>query len=324
MFLIIGYHNEKAIEHFVKVLAEQKQADADKYHFLNLSDVETATDVQVSYDADDLLVKIDDRQFDFANYHAIYARCLYQTPADKAHVLRMVNFIFLMHNYLEFCDKVVVNRPCAGNSNYTKLHHVTKLQAYGFSVPETYIFGSGTRAKHVMQPNGDWISKGTSSIRTRAVELDEKLYAELYQLNHVPSLFQRHIRGYDVRLHLLGSQPLALKIESPNVDYRYNTSGNQYQRVDIPPDLLKKCIDYCREEELLFAGIDFKVTPTGEWVMLEINNTPGYNFFDTKMNYAISMALFDFLSQTPDQLAPFRREPAATKTFIPPERRTMS
>ena len=317
MFLIIGYHNEKAIAHFVAVLAEQKPADT--YHFLNLSDVEAAPVVQVSFETD-LLVKIGDQTFDFANYKAVYARCLYQAPADKSQVIKMVNFIFLMHNYLEFCDKLVINRPCAGNSNYTKLYHVKKLHDFGFATPETYIFGSVAAAKKVLETNGNWISKGTSAIRTKAVELDPALYVGLYQLGHVPSLFQRHIRGYDVRLHLVGNKPLALKIESPNVDYRYNTSGNNYQEVDLPPELLKKCIAFCEEEDLLFAGIDFKVTPAGGWVMLEVNNTPGYNFFDTKMNYAISLALYDFLSQPPL----YSREPVADNAFIVPARRTMS
>ena len=321
MFLIIGYHNERAIEHFVKVLAAEKPKES--YDFLNLTDVELATDVQVSF-KEDLLVTIGDKVFDFANYQAVYARCLYQAPADKSNVLKVVNFIFLLHNYLEFCDKVVVNRPCAGNSNYTKLYHIRKLNDYGFLTPDTYIFGSADAAKKVLQTNGNWISKGTSAIRTKAVELDDALYADLHLLNFVPSLFQQHIRGFDVRLHLVGTQPLALKIEAPNVDYRYNTTGNSYSLITVPPDLLKKCISFCADEELLFAGIDFKVTPTGQWVILEVNNTPGYNFFDSKMNHAISHALYDFLSQSPEDAQPYRKHPVADKAFIPPARRTLS
>jgi len=321
MFLVIGYNNEIAIRHFIKVLTLKKLDHS--FDFLDLADLEKAVDIDITFE-NDLLIKIGDKTFDFSCYNSIYSRCLYQAPLDKSNILKVVNFIFLLQNYLEFSDKVVVNRPGAGNSNYTKLYHIKKLKDFGFKTPDTYIFGSAPSAQKVVEADGNWISKGTSSIRTKAVELDEALYEDLHLVNRIPSLFQQHIRGFDVRLHLVGSKPLALKIESPNVDYRYNTSGNIYSEITIPTDILKSCIDFCTEDGLLFAGIDFKVTETGQWVILEVNNTPGYNFFDTKMDYAISLALFDFLNQTGPGSGAFGDQPVSHKTFIAPERRTMS
>lgn len=321
MFLVIGYNSEVAMKHFIEVMALNKLNAS--FDFLDLTDVENAADVTITYEQD-LWIKVGDKTFDFAKYNAIYSRCLYRPPADKSNILKVVNFIFLLQNYMEFCDKVVVNRPSAGNSNYTKLYHIKKLNDFGFKTPETYIFGSAASAKKVIKTNGDWISKGTSSIRTRAVEVDEALYADFHMLSNIPSLFQQHIRGYDVRLHLVGTTPLALKIESPNIDYRYNTSGNVYAQIPVPPDILKKCIDFCAEEDLLFAGIDFKVTDKGEWVILEVNNTPGYNFFDNKMGHAISLALYDFLNQSQAERGTFRENTLSDGVFISPERRTMS
>ncbi len=321
MFLVIGYHNEVAIKHFINFLGSKKEHAS--FDFLNLTDVENAADIDISFE-NDLWIRIGDKVFDFARYHFIYSRCLYQAPADKSNILKVVNFNFLVQNYLESCDKAVLNRPSAGNSNYTKLYHIKKLNDFGFTTPHTYIFGAAAAAKKVVAANGHWISKGTSSIRTKAVELDGPLYDELHLLNRIPSLFQQHIRGYDVRLHLVGSKPLALKIEAPNVDYRYNTSGNIYSEISVPTAILDKCIDFCAAEGLLFAGIDFKVTEAGEWVMLEVNNTPGYNFFDNKMDYAISHALFDFLNQSQEEFEKYWKQPVSDKTFITPERRTMS
>lgn len=321
MFLVIGYHNEVAIKHFIAFLSSKKEHNS--FDFLNLTDVENTADIEISF-GNDLWIRVGDKVFDFSHYNFIYSRCLYQAPSDKNNVLKVVNFNFLIQNYLESCDKVVLNRPSAGNSNYTKLYHIKKLNGFGFKTPHTYIFGAATAAKKIVAANGDWISKGTSSIRTKAVELDEVLYADLYLLNRIPSLFQEHIKGFDVRLHLIGEKPLALKIESPNVDYRYNTTGNVYSEISMPTAILNKCIDFCAEEGLLFAGIDFKVTEEGEWVILEVNNTPGYNFFDNKMNYAISNALFDFLNQSQMDYERYWKQPISDKTFITPERRTMS
>lgn len=321
MFLVIGYNNEIAIKHFIEVLTLKGLNTS--FDFLDLTDVENAADINISFEKD-LLVKVGSKTFDFSGYNAIYSRCLYRAPVDKSNVLKVVNFIFLLQNYMEFCDKVVVNRPSAGHSNYTKLHHIKKLNDFGFNTPDTYIFGDARAAKKVLETNGNWISKGTSSIRTKAVEFDDALYSDLHLLNRIPSLFQEHIRGYDVRLHLVGSKPLALKIESPNVDYRYNTSGNIYSEIPVPTDILNRCIDFCEGEHLLFAGIDFKVTEAEEWVILEVNNTPGYNFFDNKMGHAISVALFDFLNQSQTELGTYLESHISDKAFIPSERRSMS
>jgi len=46
---------------------------------------------------------------------------------------------------------------------------------------------------------------------------------------------------------------------------------------------------------LVFSGVDFKVSDTGEWFFLEANSSPCYQGYDCRLGGAISDALADYL-----------------------------
>jgi glutathione synthase/RimK-type ligase-like ATP-grasp enzyme len=45
----------------------------------------------------------------------------------------------------------------------------------------------------------------------------------------------------------------------------------------------------------VFAGIDLKHTPNGEWLFLELNSSPVYLDVERKLGHPISEALADLL-----------------------------
>jgi len=321
MFLIIGYYNETTIKHFVDyVTSNQNESSFD---FLNLTDIQNSNEIEISFE-EDLHIKIGNKHYDFSRYNYIYSRCFVKSNDSKINNTKLVNLIHMLTNYLDFCEKVVVNKPSAGHSNYSKLSHIQKLQDFGFKTPNTFIFGSDQSAKNILELNEGWISKGISSIRTKAVQFDFSLYSNLDLLNRTPSLFQQRITGFDVRIHLVGCELLALKIQSKNIDYRYDTTDNDYEEISIPPDIERQCINFCQKEELQFAGIDFKVNQNYDWFILEVNPMPGYNFFDRKMGNKISLTLFNFLNTTLSQSDTKKYKYELDRPFISPDRRTLS
>ena len=171
-------------------------------------------------------------------------------------------------------------------SNINKFTHTHLLRRYGFRSPETWIFGDANRARAVLKADGDWISKSCCSAKTRAAMLDECLYGRLDRLTVCPSLFQRRIRGADVRVHVVGESLFAEWIESGAIDYRFTseaTGPNRYSICEVPDNVATACHAYCRAEGLSFAGIDFKVPKDdGGWVALEANQMPGYESYDRR------------------------------------------
>jgi glutathione synthase/RimK-type ligase-like ATP-grasp enzyme len=321
MFLIIGYKTESTIKHFLHYLKDNESLA--KFDLLDLSELNSDSEIDITY-KNDLLIKLNKKEFDFSKYSKIYSRCFIQDFNDSSSNYSTLNFIQLLSNYLDSCDKVVVNPPSSGYSNYSKLLHIMRLKKAGFSVPETFIFGSEESSKAVLSIDDTWISKGISSIRTKAVNFDFSLYLNLDLLSKTPSLFQKKIKGFDVRIHLIADKSVSLKILSTELDYRYSKENNKYEEISLPPEIESKCILYCKSEKLIFAGIDFKVDENLEWHLLEVNPMPGYNYFDKKLEGKISKLLYDYLSsnQTVSEDKPIKY--SIDRPFISKQRRTMT
>jgi hypothetical protein len=177
--------------------------------------------------------------------------------------------------------------------------HALELAEHGFEIPETFIFGDAASAERVVEPDGEWISKGCSGVRTKSVAVDTSLVTAFDRLALCPSLFQRRVRGVDVRVHVAGNQTIGLEIESEATDYRYaweQNFENSYREREVPRDIHFLCVEYCNKSDLLFSGIDFKIEDgTGRWVVLEANPMPGYDFFDRKIDGKISAAVLRVL-----------------------------
>ena len=320
MFLLLGYDDETTMRHLVKYL--EAGTDPGAYEFLDLNVFKSCKQFSVSHEKD-LCLRVDDREYDFSRYHTIFSRCYGKSVGEEADNGRTTRIIRLLGNYLDFCDKRVVNRPSAGYSNYSKLLHSRRLKDFGFNVPDTFVTGSERRAKELLQPDENWVSKGASSLRTRAVPFDFRLYVNLDLVNRCPTLFQKRIKGYDVRVHVVGDRILGLQIQASNLDYRYDTAENEYAEILVPQDIQDRCRAYCKQDGLLFAGIDFKVDEQGTWYVLEVNPMPGYNFFDKKMGNKISEALCEFLGRGA-AVAASNNGYRLDRPFIAINRRTMS
>jgi hypothetical protein len=172
------------------------------------------------------------------------------------------------------------------------------MRSIGFNVPDTYIFGDTNDARRILKPDKSFISKGCSSIRTKVIDVGPELFADLDLLEFVPSQFQKKINGPDVRVHIIGKEAVAIRIVSQNTDYRYDTSENEYSLIEVPSHILKLCIKYCKQEKLIFAGIDFKIDSTDKkWYALDVNPMPGYDFYDRKIGNKISKALIKYLNK---------------------------
>ena len=68
--------------------------------------------------------------------------------------------------------------------------------------------------------------------------------------------------------------------------------------VTLPAAVTTACLRGARELGLLFAGIDLKETPDGEYFCFEINPCPGFTYYERHTGQPISLALADLLNGT--------------------------
>jgi glutathione synthase/RimK-type ligase-like ATP-grasp enzyme len=197
----------------------------------------------------------------------------------------------------------VVNRMSASMSNQSKPHQATLIRACGLSVPVTLITNDPAAADAFAAHHaGDVVYKSVSGLRSIVRRFGPELASRLPLLRHGPTQFQKRVHGADIRVHVVKDRIFATRIESQAVDYRYAASEGMpitIQPTELPPHVSESCVQLTRQLGLLFAGIDLKEAPEGEYVCFEANPSPGFLFYERATGQPISKALAQLLAGRP-------------------------
>lgn len=197
----------------------------------------------------------------------------------------------------------VVNRMAGGVSNHSKPLQGLHVRACGLLTPPTLVTSDPDAAREFYDRHGqEVIYKSLSGIRSIVRRLSDEQLARLPLLRHGPSQFQAFIPGDDVRVHTVGDQLFATRVVSEAVDYRYaRREGKQVamEPANLPPHVVRGCLELARRMDLLLAGIDLRETPDGEYYCFEVNPSPGFLYYEQATGQPISAALADLLHADP-------------------------
>jgi RimK-like ATP-grasp domain len=194
--------------------------------------------------------------------------------------------------WLETTTALVINRPGGHEHNGSKPFHEQWLARQGFDVPPSI-----TSSRR--EPLTDFAAAGPTIIKTcagvradaRRVEADE---FRQFEPEQGPVHLQRLVTGADVRAHVVGSEVLAVMIESDAIDYRTGSAARW--SVYEPSDQLRaKMVRATRAMGLCLAGWDFKVDSGGRAWCLEANAMPGYSSYDRRLGGSISRAILNLM-----------------------------
>jgi glutathione synthase/RimK-type ligase-like ATP-grasp enzyme len=107
------------------------------------------------------------------------------------------------------------------------------------------------------------------------------------------------VEGTNVRVHVVGQEVFATKIETDVTDYRYASrqgGESELTPTELSPELSERCVRLTEGLQLPFAGIDLKITPSGEVFCFEVNPSPGYSYYENNTGQPIARALARYLS----------------------------
>ncbi len=294
--LLIGFSTEKTLRHTIHRMREFG-VDHDVLDLARLADA--GLDIGIVESADGLVVSMGDKVFDFTCYQAVYSRAYwtdFESASRNAALSRLVRAIAA---WLATCSGTIVNRPGSGASNCNKFVHGMELQQHGFRIPETVLTGDPLQASLLAQEGFEIVSKSCSSTKTRTVAMTHADWARIDTLLDCPTLFQRRIRGDEVRVHWIGGRLFPERIASHRVDYRFadpSLPPNRHLDCEVPAEIARLCDRFCESQSLMFAGFDFKIASDGSWIVLEANPMPGYESYDRRQKHCIARALADLLT----------------------------
>jgi hypothetical protein len=206
----------------------------------------------------------------------------------------------LLNIWVELTPALVINRPEAMSSNFSKPYQSNLIRAYGFHVPETLITTDAHAVRDFWQQHGEIIYKSVSAVRSLVSRLGDLRKNDLESIESCPTQFQQYVPGDDFRVHVVGEEVFACRIRSSSDDYRYASgSGNSLNIEDcrLPSEIEMRCKALSASLGLYVAGIDLRCTPEGRWYCFEVNPSPGYTFFQNATDQPIDAAIASLLSQ---------------------------
>jgi glutathione synthase/RimK-type ligase-like ATP-grasp enzyme len=191
-----------------------------------------------------------------------------------------------------------VNPLGAGWCNGIRGIHYQFLRKFDLLVPDYVVTNDPDVARDFVSRHADVIVKSSGHHRTVVREVDEPRLKAINRVKVSPCVFQVNVRGPDVRVHVVDDRCFAVRIDSPETDYRYVKRRDlTFSRIDVPVIIADRCVDATQALGLQMAGIDFKIDIQGDWNCLEINPMPGYSGYDSVLDGAISSALVELLER---------------------------
>jgi glutathione synthase/RimK-type ligase-like ATP-grasp enzyme len=224
----------------------------------------------------------------FLDYEEMQGRA----PGDPM-AARAAGFELQLMAWLDASDALVINRSDPSATNNSKPHQLTLIRAAGLSIPETFISNDPAAARRFLAANPDSIYKSISGVRSIVRRVSDSHHGFMDDVAWCPTLFQRVVPGINHRVHVVGDEVLAVRIESDQLDYRYGAAT--MVAVELPAEVALKCRSLNSMLGLHFSGIDLMRTPEDEWYCFEVNPSPGFSYFEKGGGQPISRALADFM-----------------------------
>jgi hypothetical protein len=298
--LVLGLDCDPTIVHFLR----QCQASGFAVDAVNLRELADhgEWDLSIPPSPDDYL-RIGEKRWMLDEYAGVYARLIDLTwkQRDERTSRRWFAMMTSVCAWLQTRPDNVINPPFSGNHNSAKPLHEAALTALGFRIPAS-LTASEEASLAAFAARGRVIVKALGGSRGNTREVGPTELAT-FSPEQGPIHIQRLVEGSDVRVHVIGTQVIATRVESGGIDYRVSP-GARYQPWALPADLGVQLIQATEFMELKLAGWDFKLDADGLYWCLEANPQPGYHPYDTAADGGISRAIMELLEACPGNRTP--------------------
>lgn len=205
---------------------------------------------------------------------------------------------------LERAGVRVLNRPAAIEACVDKYLATSRLQAAGLPVPRTIVCESLDEAMQAFVELGEWVvvkpifgSEGRGLVEIadeasayRVLRSLTTIDAVLYLQEFIPNA------GWDARAFVIGGKVVAAMTRHAASDFRTNASrGGRCERISLGADQEQLAIASAAAVGAPIAGVDLLQSKDGEWFVLEVNSTPGFQALSACTGVTIARLLMEFL-----------------------------
>jgi glutathione synthase/RimK-type ligase-like ATP-grasp enzyme len=207
--------------------------------------------------------------------------------------------ISALYGFLECCDATWVNNIQNDTAAEYKPFQLKVAAEHGFRIPDTLITNSPDELMAFYQSHQGAVvykafnQRGLIWRPTRLLRQED--FAVLDNLRFAPVIFQAVVPGTrDIRITAIGERLFATEFDIErldDVDYRTRMSQIACRPHSLPPEMEVRIHAFMESLALEYGGIDFRLTPDGEYVFFEINTAGEFLFIEDRTGQPISEAM---------------------------------
>lgn len=216
----------------------------------------------------------------------------------------------LVHGFLRWKKWFWVNHPDRTRFASSKALQLQAARRLGLKAPRTLISNDPTAiASFIRTCGGGAVYKTLSSpflgnqpIVCYTSMVNEEHLQHIDVIRSTGGIFQEFLpKQFDIRVTVFGNRVFAARIYSQEltetrVDFRAaDPSVLRHEPHDLPVDLQQKCVSLLRLFRLVYSAIDFVLTPSGEYVFLEINPAGQFGWVEELTGVPLTGVLADML-----------------------------
>ncbi|MFE4517548.1 ATP-grasp ribosomal peptide maturase [Kitasatospora sp. NPDC056783] len=196
-----------------------------------------------------------------------------------------------------------VNHPWRIRAAEHKPAQLDAALTAGFAVPDTIVTTDPGQARAfcAQQPGGavykplwnsPYVDEAGHPLQAWVAEVDPHEIDDAVAA--CPHLFQTKVaKGFDVRLTAVGQELFAVRIDSPDLDWRRRQDLLTFTPIAVPAAVRRSVARYRAHFQLVYAAFDFAVDTAGRWHFLEANPAGQWAFFPPETTGAIATAIAD-------------------------------
>ena len=213
--------------------------------------------------------------------------------------------ISAVYGMLRGCSGLWVNDVCNDDRADYKPNQLKTAVEAGFTIPETLITNDPEKVVDFWRRHNESVvyksfnQRGIIWCPTRLLKAEDM--KSLETVRYAPVIFQPLVPGNrDIRVTVIGERIFATEFiiqDERIIDYRLEMRPEACRPHTLPAEMRDKLIRFMRILGLEYGGIDFRLTPGGEYVFFEINTAGEFMYLQELTGQPIAEAMADHLAK---------------------------
>lgn len=206
-----------------------------------------------------------------------------------------------------------INDPFIANKAKVKFQQLLLANEHSVRIPKTLITTQPEAAKEFFIECGEEVLIKTiytgnvtidginQGIPSRKIGRDD-FYKSYKSISLAPTQLQEYVeKAFELRITVIGKKVFAVKIDSQlheetKIDWRLHTRMNPHSIFELPLKIERFCVDFLKEQGLLYGAMDFIVTPKNEYFFLENNPFGQYLWLETETKIPLTEEMCNLLT----------------------------